>query len=119
MRFLAVLVAALALVPAGTTRSAGGLYGVVKRSPAMPHCGAEEQCTKPVSGATLVFSGVGRSVARVTSGVSGGYRLVLARGVYAVRVQLRGLSVRVTPTRVTVSHAGFVRVDFLIDTGIR
>jgi hypothetical protein len=119
MRFLAVLIAALTLVPAGATRSASGLYGVVKRSPALPHCPAEGSCTRPVSGATLLFSGVGRSVARVTSGVNGGYRVVLPRGTYAVRVQLRGFSMRATPTRVSVSRAGFVRVDFLIDTGIR
>jgi hypothetical protein len=119
MRFLAVLVTALALVPAGGARSAGGLYGVVTRSPIRPACVAERPCSAPLRGGTLVFSRAGRVVARATTDANGRYRVVLAAGAYAVRVLVRGVGRRLEPPAATVRGPGFARVDFRIDTGIR
>ena len=119
MGLLAVLLAALALVPAGGSRSVTALYGVVMRSPVLPACVAERPCSAPVRGATLVFSRTGLDVARAITGAKGDYRVALAPGAYSVRVQVRGVGRRLTPSRVTIPRAGFARVNFLIDTGIR
>ena len=113
---LAALSAGFGLAAASEGATANsGLFGVVTRSPVTPTCIAEQPCSKPVSGAVLVFSRDGADVARVTTRRRGVYRVQLAAGVYAVRCSIR----RLAPTSVRVRPGTMRRVDFSIDTGIR
>ena len=97
-----------------------GLHGTVTRGPTMPVCIAGQPCTAPAPGLVLVFSRRGRDVARVRTGPRGGYRLLLAPGLYDVRTAThpsvgRGLS----PRTVRVPRGRVARVNFALDTGIR
>jgi hypothetical protein len=113
---LAALSAGLVLAaPSQGAAPAGGLFGVVTRSPVTPTCVAEMPCSKPASGAVLVFSREGAEVARVKTLRNGTYRIHLAAGVYGVRCSVR----RLDPNRVRVRAGTMRRVDFSIDTGIR
>lgn len=115
-RLLFVLAAAAALALPGlapaTLRS--GAFGTVTRGPISPVCSAEQPCTEPATGATLVFSRGGQQVARVVVGAAGTYRVHLAPGLYAVRAGRR-----VEPATVRVRAGAMTHADLSIDTGIR
>ena len=120
MRLLAVLAALVAVSSAGAATSSSGLRGLVTRGPIVPVCTAEQPCDAPAKNLTLVFVRNGRVVRRATTNEQGRYRVPLAPGLYAVRLQVkqrigRGLE----PSRARVLADRFRRVDFSIDTGIR
>jgi len=100
---------------AGAT-SQSGLRGVVTRGPIAPICIAEEPCSAPVPGATLVFKRAGYAAVRTRTGSAGTYRVVLAPGVYSVALAPPR---RMAPPNARVAGGTFRRVDFSIDTGIR
>jgi hypothetical protein len=81
---------------------------------------AEQPCDAPAKNVILVFLRNGRVVRRTTTNDLGRYRLRLAPGLYAVRLQAkqsvgRGLE----PETARVIANRFRHVDFSIDTGIR
>jgi hypothetical protein len=84
----------------------------------MPVCIAGQPCSKPAAGVTLTFvhAGVAKSV---VTGANGTYRVLLAPGVYSVRVSGLGRMQRMTPVTVTVHRGVVARQAFVIDTGIR
>jgi hypothetical protein len=95
-----------------------GLFGTVVLSPATPVCQAGKPCTAPAAGVRLTFSRGSTDVKSVVTTSTGHYRVVLAPGVYSVRV--RGLKVaRLAPTTVTVMRGAVRRRNFTLDTGIR
>lgn len=106
----------------GASTSASGLWGVVMRGPISPVCSAEQPCSAPAKKVTLVFARNGEVVRRATTNEKGRYRVVLAPGVYSVRLpasQRQRIGRGLEPLRVRVVRARFRRVDFSIDTGIR
>ena len=120
MRVLAALAAVAAVSSAGAGTSPSGLRGIVTRGPIVPVCAAKQPCDGPAKNVTLVFWRNGRVVRRATTNDLGRYRVMLAPGLYAVRLQMkqrvgRGLE----PSRARVMANRFRRVDFSIDTGIR
>jgi hypothetical protein len=122
-----VVVTALALglvIVAGAgaqgTVVSSGLHGVVMRGPIAPMCVAEEPCTAPAKNITLLFFRNDRVVGRAVTDSAGRYRLRLPAGVYAVRrPPPLGIGRGIEPNHARVFARRFVRVDFLIDTGIR
>jgi hypothetical protein len=120
MRALAVLAAAVAVSSAGAATSSSGLRGAVTRGPIMPVCVAGEPCDGPAKNVTLAFVQNGRVVRRTTTNELGRYRVALAPGLYAVRLQVKqriGRGLQPRSARVFAGH--FRRLDFSIDTGIR
>ena len=118
MTRLAVLVVAAALAAgsgAGATTQSG-LHGVVTRGPISPVCVAEQPCSAPAPGVTLVFTSTGQEAVRTRTGSAGAYRVALAPGLYTV-APLSGR--RMEPGTTRVVNARFRHVDFSIDTGIR
>jgi hypothetical protein len=120
MRALAPLAAAVAVSSAGAATTSSGLRGLVTRGPITPVCVAGQSCDGPAKNVTLAFVRNGRVVRRTTTNELGRYRVALAPGLYAVRLQVkqrigRGLQ----PTRAHVVAGRFRRLDFSIDTGIR
>jgi hypothetical protein len=120
MRVLAALAVLVAASSASATTSSSGLRGLVTRGPIVPVCTVELPCDAPAKNVTLVFARNGRIVRRATTNDQGRYRVRLAPGLYAVRLQVkqqigRGLE----PERARVVANRFRRVDFSIDTGIR
>lgn len=96
-----------------------GLYGTVYRGPITPVCRVDVPCDEPAN-VTLVFSRLGRAVARVHTREDGSYRIRLRPGRYSVRTTSTSLFERRTnPATATVPRAGYRRVNFFIDTGIR
>lgn len=122
MRVAAVLLAALVLPTAGAaafSEAGSGLRGVVMRGPTKPVCRVGEPCEEPAPGVVLRFSQYGRVVARAKTGSSGGFRLRLRPGRYAVTAAQRSVGSGLTPRFVRVRAGRFVRVDFHLDTGIQ
>src|ERR687887_2261314 len=107
MRVLAALAAVIAVSSAGAATTSSGLRGLVTRGPITPVCAAEQPCDGPAKNVTLVFSRNGRVARRATTNDQGRYRVRLAPGLYAVRLQVkqqigRGLEperARVLPNR--------------------
>jgi hypothetical protein len=95
-----------------------GLFGTVVLSPATPVCQAGKPCTAPAAGVRLTFSRGSTAVKSVVTSSAGRYRVVLAPGVYAVRVG-RSKIARLAPTTVTVVRGTFRQRNFTLDTGIR
>ena len=113
MAFLAAVLAAFAATPAT------GLYGTVVRGPITPVCRVDEPCDGPAH-VTLVFSRLGKAVARVHTREDGSYRIRLRPGRYSVRTTSTSIFERRTnPSTSTVPRVGYRRADFNIDTGIR
>ena len=113
---------AFACVPASSAGggATGGLYGRVVIYPAKPVCEIGTPCSRPAAGMTLLFSRHRRVVARVTTGKDGRYRVALAAGRYGVRVQHASrLGSGLSPRVVTAPRAGYKRVGFTYDIGIR
>ena len=110
----------MAVSSAGAATTPSGLRGFVTRGPIVPVCTVEQPCDGPAKNVTLAFVRNGHVVGRTTTNELGRYRVALAPGLYAVRLQVkqrigRGLQ----PTRARVVANRFRRVDFSIDTGIR
>lgn len=114
----AVMVVATAAAQAAPTR--GTLTGVVTRGPISPICIAEQPCSEPANGVTLVFSRGAAVSARVVTDGNGRYHVRLRAGRYHVR-RPGGTTLgwKVEPNDVRVLAGRVVRVDFSIDTGIR
>ena len=89
------------------------------RGPTMPVCRAGESCSAPAAGVTLSFSRNGKSVKSVVTTSRGTYRVLLAPGVYVVRLAGKSPFPRMTPVMVTVRDGVATRRNFMIDTGIR
>jgi hypothetical protein len=122
MRFIfTALVAGFIAVSAGaTTNPTNGLRGLVTRGPITPACVAEQPCTAPATGVTLVFSSNGRAVGRAITNAKGWYRITLRPGRYSVAIGSAQQSLRrLSPVRADVIADRYRRVDFSIDTGIR
>jgi hypothetical protein len=122
MRFIfTALVAGFIAVSAGaTTNPTNGLRGLVTRGPITPACVAEQPCTAPATGVTLVFSSNGRTVGRAITNAKGWYRITLRPGRYSVAIGSAQQSLRrLSPVRADVIADRYRRVDFSIDTGIR
>ena len=100
-----------------------GVYGTVKRGPLTPVCKQGTKCYGPAKHAMLAFLKhgpfltPGKIFARVLTDAKGGYRIALPAGRYMLRATLG--SGRITPRSVTVPKGRFVRVNAVIDTGIR
>ena len=99
---------------------ASGLRGVVMRGPTKPVCLVNESCDAPAANVDLQFRRGGVLVARVKTGVDGGYRVRLRPGVYTVRAgDVQPIGRRLAPAEVRVPHGRVAHVDFHIDTGIQ
>jgi hypothetical protein len=90
------------------------LFGTVTIGPVTPVCRVGVPCDKPAANVTLTFTRLGRSLSVKTT-ASGGYRIELAPGIYAVRANA-GMSMR--PQTITV-RGPRTHLGFSIDTGIR
>jgi hypothetical protein len=90
------------------------LYGAVTIGPVTPVCQAGVPCDKPAAQVRLAFTRLGHTVS-VKTDASGGYRIELAPGIYAVRASA-GMSMR--PRSINV-HPSRTHLNFSIDTGIR
>ena len=115
---LGLVLLTLAL-PAAATTSPSGVRGIVLRGPTQPVCREGVPCDAPAPNVVLRFSQAGRVVARVTTGSTGGYRVLLAPGRYAVSTGQRTIGVGLTPRFVVVPGGRIARVVFHLDTGIR
>jgi hypothetical protein len=120
---MVVVIAALGLLlaaGANATTRPSGLYGLVTRGPITPVCAAEQSCSAPAPGVTLLFWRNDHVVGRVVTGRDGRYRLRLLAGAYSVRRPGAAiLDRKLEPDRARVRMGRFTRVDFAIDTGIR
>jgi len=96
-----------------------GLFGTVTRAPTMPVCVAGQPCSKPAAGVTLTFLHGGVPAKSVVTTAQGTYRVLLAPGVYSVRVSGLSRIQRLSPVTVTVRRGVVARQAFVIDTGIR
>ena len=90
------------------------LYGSVTIGPITPVCQVGVPCDKPAAQVKLTFTRLGHSFWSTTN-ASGGYRINLAPGIYAVRASA-GMSMR--PRTINV-RAPRTHLNFSIDTGIR
>jgi hypothetical protein len=93
-----------------------GLYGVVTHGPTTPVCRVDVPCSAPSARATIFFSRAG-STRRVTTDAKGKYRLALAPGRWALRVQNAHFGWK--PTTVTVPTGRYAKLNVFVDTGIR
>lgn len=96
-----------------------GLFGTVVRSPATPVCRAGQPCSAPAAGVRLTFVRGGVAVRSVVTTKAGTYRILLAPGVYTVRLPASMRIARLNPKTVTVRRGVVTRRGFAIDTGIR
>src|SRR5690349_20250856 len=87
MRLIIVLSSLALVVSAGAqaTPQRGTLTGIVMRGPITPVCVAEQPCSAPARGVTLVFTRNGAVVGRAVTTDTGRYRLRLPSGRYSVR----------------------------------
>jgi hypothetical protein len=119
----AVVVSALGLLLAAGANAgsrSSGLYGIVTRGPITPVCAAEQPCSAPAGGVTLLFVRNGHVVGRAVTHGDGGYRLRLPPGLYTVRRSgPAAVDRKLEPNHARVRKARVLRVDFSIDTGIR
>ena len=90
------------------------LYGTVTIGPITPVCQADKPCDKQAVHVKLTFTRLGHSLSATTN-ASGGYRISLAPGIYAVRANA-GMTMR--PRNINV-RAPQTHLNFSIDTGIR
>ena len=111
---------ALAVVPAcwGGIPPRAGLEGIVLRGPTQPVCVVGKPCEGPAR-VVLVFSQGARPTARVRTGANGRFRIALPAGRYGVRVAGPAYQRIPDPVAVEVPSAGYARVVFRIDSGIR
>jgi hypothetical protein len=102
----------------GPASGGAGLAGTVLVSPASPVCRAGSSCTRPARGLTLVFVREGHAEQTKTD-AKGHYRIQLAPGAYRVRVPGARLRTSLKPRTANVKSAGFEKLDFRYDPGIR
>jgi hypothetical protein len=124
MRFVAVLLVALAVASAAVSAAApgslsSGLRGVVMRGPTKPVCSETEPCEEPAAGVVIRFARSGKVVAQVRTNAVGAYRVVLRPGAYTATTPRRGIGTGLTPRVVRVPAGRFARVVFHLDTGIQ
>jgi hypothetical protein len=118
--FIMLVAAFIAGPAAAITNPSDGLRGLVMRGPITPVCVAEQPCSAPATGVTLVFSSNGRTVGHAITNAKGWYRITLRPGRYSVAIgSARQSFRRLTPVRADVIANRYRRVDFSIDTGIR
>jgi len=111
--------AAAAFAGSGAVTRASGLHGTVTLVRAI--CAPGIACDSPVAGVTIVFTRSGQAVRRhtKTSG-AGGYRIVLAPGVYTVSSpEAPAPRGRVTPTKVRVYAGRLRRVNFVLSPAVK
>lgn len=101
----------------GSSATATGFHGYVKRGPTMPVCRVGTPCTAPAKGVKLWFSRAGKVAATATTNNRGWYRVVVPAGPYTVSTSAKGSAFG--PRRATARKNRMVRQDFLIDTDIR
>jgi hypothetical protein len=82
-------------------------------------CVEGQPCSKPAARVLLVFRRSGSVAARVTTGVDGSYRVLLAPGRYCVVAPRYVRGSGVTPKTVRVPEGRVARIDLEIDTGIQ
>jgi hypothetical protein len=118
--FLATTSLALLLftTAADGARSGSGLRGKVLIEPAYPVCRVGQPCTKPAGNVLLVFARGGLA-RRTSTAEDGTYRISLAPGRYSVTAPGRSRVRVLDPTSVIVRRAGYRRVTFTLDIGIR
>ena len=75
-------------------------------------------CMRPAAGVVMTFSRAGRDRARVRTASDGGYRVLLAPGIYRIRVA-RPFAGRVKPAEATVHANQLRRLNMYLDSGIR
>jgi hypothetical protein len=113
MALLAAFLAAFVGTPAT------GIYGTVHRGPITPVCRIDVPCEEPAN-VTLVFTKLGRTIARVHTRPDGSYRIRLRPGRYSVRTTSTSVfERRPDPATATVPRVGYRRINFFVDTGIR
>jgi hypothetical protein len=98
----------------------GRLYGTVTRGPTTPVCQEGTPCSRPASGARLVFTTPGGVARSVVVAKDGSYSVWLRGGTYNVSASPQpsvGRGLEPGTVRVDGGHAR--TVDFSIDTGIR
>ena len=117
---LLVVAAVSLLAGCGDRATAGGagLAGTVVVYPASPVCRIGSSCTRPARGLTLVFEREGHAKKTKTD-AKGRYRIQLAPGAYRVRVPRARLRTSLKPRTANVKSAGFEKLDFRYDPGIR
>jgi hypothetical protein len=118
MLLVAAAVSLLAGCGGGAAGGGAGLAGTVLVSPASPVCRAGSSCTRPARGLTLVFVREGHAEQTKTD-AKGHYRIQLAPGAYRVRVPGARLRTSLKPRTANVKSAGFEKLDFRYDPGIR
>jgi hypothetical protein len=115
---VAILLLASCARAGGATDS--GIEGRVLLGPQCPVVSQASPCPdKPVSAEVVVMRLEDRKVFRVRSGPDGRFRIALPPGTYEVQALVTAGAMFAKPVNVTVSSGGFVRVDVLLDTGIR
>jgi hypothetical protein len=110
------LLALLFLLGAGSSGSGTGLRGTVLLDPGYPTCKTGTPCTRPAGHALLRFWRNGGVVAHTRTDSRGRFRIALRPRTYRV-TSVAGAVLK--PARVTVATAGYRRVTFKLDTGIR
>jgi hypothetical protein len=122
MRTLLVVCAGAVVLAGGATaaRRGTGLYGKALISPAYPVCRQDVPCSKPAKGFLLSFFRSGRHVTDVRTGTDGTFQVRLAAGTYAVETASpKRWYPRLHPRTARVPSAGYARITFSIDVGIR
>lgn len=125
MRRIGVVVVLLALAAAACARGGAGdgtqgVRGVVLRGPMCPVEQKGSPCPEePVPDARITVLRDGEAVTIATSDRDGRFEIVLAPGRYTLEVEPGAAGLFAKPVEVDVPAGSFVRVDLVIDTGIR
>ena len=114
----AMLALASAFAGAADSGNASGLRGVVMRGPTTPVC-YDDSCEAPAKGLVLQFRRNGQIKAQVKTSQTGGYRVTLRPGRYAVTTPALQPRQRLTPQLVSVPRGRVGRVDLHLDTGLQ
>jgi hypothetical protein len=115
---IAILILASCARAGGSADS--GIEGRVLLGPQCPVVTAASPCPdKPVSAEVVAMRLADRETFSARSGRDGHFRLALPPGTYQVQALVTAGAMFAKPVSVTVSTGDFVRVDVLLDTGIR
>ncbi|MGH2683228.1 MAG: carboxypeptidase-like regulatory domain-containing protein [Actinomycetota bacterium] len=112
------------LILASCARAGGaadsGIEGRVLLGPQCPVVSEESPCPdKPVVAEVVAIRLEDREEFSARSGSDGRFRLALGPGTYEVQALVTAGAMFAKPVNVTVPPGEFVRVDVLLDTGIR
>lgn len=117
---LALVLAVPACARGGTGDGAQGVRGTVLRGPMCPVEQTGSPCPdEPVAGARISVLRDGEAVRTATSDPQGRFQIALAPGRYTLQVEPGAAGMFAKPVEIQVLPGSFVRVDLLIDTGIR